>query len=240
MEHKKEHESHENEGMAPGKDEAPADHADQAQDIELIKKILGEYLGHDDADNKEAMKACHEAVEAYKEMGYKEEEAHKLAGEAMKLAKHMASKKEAHKEDEAKEGEEKPMPKKDKDHDADDKKEEKHEAKKESASAEIARLRGELARFKEAEKKALIEKKLDSKLAALKESRQVTDEIRKLIGTPKSEAHIDSVISAFMAGFKESSKKKEDVSVMDFACFTEKTVRTTESAKATNFADCLK
>lgn len=72
-------------------------HDDAAQDVALIKKMIGEYVG-DGAKklSKEDSEGLHklgkEAYQAHKEMGKKEDEAYKCAGEAVKLAHHMASK----------------------------------------------------------------------------------------------------------------------------------------------------
>ena len=72
--------------------EAVADHADAAQDIELIKKMIAQHGGEEDLDvNEEECAVVKEACEAYKEMGYSEEEAQKAAVHHMKLAKYLAS-----------------------------------------------------------------------------------------------------------------------------------------------------
>lgn len=218
-------EKKENEGM---NQQAPVNHADAKQDIELIKKIIAEYLGDEELENQEAMKACTEAYEACKEMGMESEEAMKMAGSAMKLAKHMAGKK-AEKKSEAEPEEEM----------KDEEKEESKEGTKEST--EIARLKGEITRLKEGERKTSLNKYLDDKLSGLKESRRVTDEIRKIVGTPKSEAYVDQVISNFMAGFSEASKSNGGSQGFNFAECLEKTNRTFESdSKINSFSDCLK
>jgi hypothetical protein len=72
--------------------DATGDHADAAQDMALIKKMIAEYLSDDDMNSEEIQKMSKEAYEAYVEMGYEADEAMKCAGHSMKLAKHMASK----------------------------------------------------------------------------------------------------------------------------------------------------
>lgn len=89
----------ESEGDAKGAG-ANDDHADADQDTALIKKMVAEYVGDGSKSlTKQEHEALHnlgkEAYGAHKEMGKKEDEAFKHAGEAVKLAHHMASKQKA-------------------------------------------------------------------------------------------------------------------------------------------------
>lgn len=226
----------------PAKDAKDAEkpHDDEEQDAALIKKMLSEYLGDGAEENEEAFGRAKESYEAYKEMGMEKEEAMKQAGQVMKLAKHMASKKQMQADADAedkkaadekecgdqKEGfGDKPAP----DADAkDDKKE----------SAKIAKLTGEITRLKEANRKFEIGTLLDTKLAALKESRRVTDKIRELIGEAKSEAHIDSVIKSFMGGYGVVRESKATAINFSDAIMIEKNTKPA-GTKATSFGDCV-
>lgn len=89
--------------QAEGKDDAEGvnadgQHDDADQDMKLIKKMMGEYLGDGAKDmSKEEEAEVHslaaEAMKAHKEMGAKEDEAYQHAGNAIKLAHHMSKKK---------------------------------------------------------------------------------------------------------------------------------------------------
>lgn len=99
------------EGAIPADDGSASqdgEHDDEAQDIELIKKMIAKYMGDDSEATPEECGVVKEAFEACKEMGCKPEEAEEKAVHQLKLAKHMASKKEAA------DAEEKPEPKDDK------------------------------------------------------------------------------------------------------------------------------
>lgn len=73
-------------------DGADGDHADADQDKALIADMLKKYLGDDDSGDDDAHAMAKQAYEAYKEMGYGEDEALKCSGHAMKLAKHLMKK----------------------------------------------------------------------------------------------------------------------------------------------------
>lgn len=218
----------EQEDDLPTKDDSKGDdkgdddgHDDAGKDKELISKMLKKHLG-DTADDAEVMKHAHEAYEAYKEMGYEDAEAMKCAGHAIKLAKHMASKTVP---EEQTPGKADAMP---------GKEAEKHEdEKKESAS--LLKAKGEILRLKESLKKYELTEILDKKLAALKESRKVTDLIRNSIKSLKSEAQIDEAISLIMEGYK---MRTEDV-LQSFGepMMTEKNTAI-ESETVKGFGDC--
>src|ERR1700743_63919 len=79
-------------GADKGKDSgSAAPHDDEAQDMELIKKMLDERLGSGQHTDDDA-KAAHEAMKCAMSGGESKEEAMKCAGYAMKMARHMASK----------------------------------------------------------------------------------------------------------------------------------------------------
>ena len=83
---------------------ADADHADADQDKKLIAKMINDALG-DKAKglSKEETEALHQlgkqAMSAHKEMGKKDEEAYKCAGDALALAHHLGKKKKGEDEE---------------------------------------------------------------------------------------------------------------------------------------------
>jgi hypothetical protein len=226
---KMKHESEDEAQDAPTKDD---EHSDEEQDKKLILDMIKKHMGDDGKDmGEEEEEAAHKACEAYKEMGYEAEDAAKCAAHAMKLAKHMAAKKEAEKheaEDEAK-------------HEAEDeaKHESEDEAKKEAAAmkleARIAMLESEL-------KKRDMAVYLDKKLSESKLPRSVTDKIRtkKL----RNEKEVDEAIKIYVEAFKEagislggeSVAKKSDF----FVTSTEKTPSAPSKDKKISFGDMLK
>lgn len=195
------------EDEAKKEDESEAeDHDDEEKDKELILSMIKKHMG-DEEEPEEAMKAAHEAYEAYKEMGESEDEAMKCAAKAMKLAKHMAAKRakasESEKcEDEAKKEVVPQNPKADPEKYAGSKKE--NEVK---LAARVAFLEKEL-------KKRELTDTLDKKLKESGLGRAETDKIRSLIGAPKSESQIVDTIKIFKEAFgvrgSESASKKGD------------------------------
>jgi hypothetical protein len=211
---------------AEAQPEAP--HADEEQDIALIKKLIGEYLGDEEAESEEVMKHCKQAIEAYEAMGRSKEESMKCAGEYMKASKHMAGKQVESA-----------------DADADDKKEEsapavtgeKPDKKQESEHVEaMAQLVGENARLKEALKKFELKDHVETKCKESKEPRVITDEFKKLVEGAKTKGEIDKLWDAFTKG----AASKRASSALNFSDFvmTEKSAAPT--AKGESFADCLK
>jgi hypothetical protein len=204
--------------------QADAPHGDETQDMELIKKMLKDYLGDEDAENVEACEAAKKAFEAYKEMGKESEEAMKCAGEAMKLAKHMAAKKEA---DAPKE-----EPK-------DEPKDEPKESAEPKESEAIAQLKGENAKLKESLRKFEIAGYLDKKLKESKESRQVTDAFRELVKGAKSTGEIDKMWESFSKGLSAAGEKTSKVESptydLDFFVATEKQTVTMSESKKIDF-----
>lgn len=193
-------------------------HDDEDQDKELIKKMMKKHLGDDESEDAEVMKHAHEAYEAYKEMGHEKDKAMSCAVEAMKLAKHMAAKKKEAEKKEA-EGD---------DGDADDKKKE---------SAEILKLKGENARLRESLNKSNLGKVLNTKIEALKVSESIKNEIRDAVGEPKSEKHIEHVVTSFMKGFKAKESKESLFS--DQFIMTEKSTVVESKKKGLDFSGCV-
>lgn len=199
-------------------EEQPAPHADVDQDVALIKKMIAEYMGEEHADDAEAQKMGKECYEAYKEMGMEGEEAMKCAGNAMKLAKHKASKEAAAKE--AADEEKKP-----------EGEEEKPSEDPAAAKEAMAVLKGENAKLKESLKAFQLAAHLDKKLKESKESRQVTDAFRELVAKAKTTAEIDKLWESFTAGMKTTSASL--AKGFDFLNMNEKRepVKTTTSSK---------
>lgn len=79
-------------GDSDGGGDGNPNHPDAAQDKALFQKLIKDHLGDSYSDDEEAVGAAKQAYESYKEMGYKEDEAMKCAGHAMKLAAHHAKK----------------------------------------------------------------------------------------------------------------------------------------------------
>lgn len=205
-------------------------HDDAAADVELIKAMLKKHglIGEEGEPEEETMQMAREMLGAYKEMGYESEKAMECMGEAMKLASHMGKKKQ----EAASQQESDEMT----DDDMDEAMEmEAQEAEvKESAKLrdEVIALKAELAKFKEADKKAQIAKHLDKVLSESKLTRKVTDTFRETIGEPKSTEQIDREFKIFLEAYK-SDRGESGLFV-----FTEKAVNA--ETKAIGFADCLR
>jgi len=222
---------------------ADGEHDDAAQDMELIKKMLDEYVGKadgDDGHSNETMKMAYEAYEAYKEMGHKEEEAMKMAGSAMKLAKHMAGKKEAAETDEADEAEESDEA------DADGKKKpdenqecgDEKDGKMKKMESEMLRLKGRLALVEADKKKSEAYLYMEDKLAKSKQPNSITKAFREAAkGKIKSKEDVDSQWQSFANGV-EAQKQGEAV---DNVFFTEKGITAsdeTENGGILDFSTC--
>ena len=210
---------------APGGDE---DHADVAQDKALIMDMIKKHMGEaGEGMEAESEGAAHEAYEAYKQMGYSEDEAMKCAAHAMKLAKHMAGKQAESKEKCEDEAEEK------KEAEAEEKKE-AEEAK--PMEADIVKMTARIAFLERELKSRSLVEALDKKLKDSGLGRAETDKLRDLIGKPRSEAHIDETIKVFKEAFglRGESKKLEGLFVM--------TEKATEAPKKSgiSFADFLR
>lgn len=208
------------------KPEGEEDHADEEQDRQLILDMIKKHMGEAcEGIEGEGEKAAHEAYLAHREMGKTHEEAVKHAAEAMKLAKHMAAKIEA-KQAEA-EGEA--------ESEVESEGEAKHAESMVKLTARIAFLEREL-------KKRELAEFLDKKLAESKLGRAETDKLRKLIGTPKSEAEILKTIGTFKEAFdmgRGGSESAKPSFASLFVTGTEKAETTNGKAKV-SFVDCVK
>jgi hypothetical protein len=218
-------------------DGADGKHDDEDQDRELIAGMLKKALGSDAEVSEDALLAAKEAYEGYKEMGYKEEDAMQHASHSMKLAHHMAKKKEAMEADdhEHKEEADKPMPPKakddkDDDHDADDK-----EAHKESA--QILKLQGEIAKLKESFSKREVSDYLEEKLAKSGLKREVTKKFKESVKTFRSKSHVDEMFNLFMEGYKQA---EVGVSQATSLLFLEKEDTTEVETGGLSLTDCVK
>lgn len=227
---KQEEKHHEDEAKKAPLPEAAADdvdHEDEEQDKALIMDMIKKHMGEaSEGMEAESEAAAHEAYEAYKEMGYSEEEACEAAGHAMKLAKHMSAKQTEGEEKQAESEEE-------------DKEEEKKESEGEAkhAEASVVKLTARIAFLERELKIRSLAETLDSKLKESGLGRAETDKIRSLIGKPRSEAHIVETIKIFKEAFgaRGESKRLENLFVM-----TEKASGGVEKKTGFSFSDCLK
>lgn len=214
-------------------DGAPqGDHADAAQDVALIKDMLKKSFGGDAEPTEEECTLAKEAIESYGEMGHDKEKAGALAMEFMKASKHMAAK-QAQKQADAKPAddkkpEEKPIEEAKKDDDV----KESDKVLKE----EVIKLRGELTRYKESDKKREIETHIDKLCRESKQTNFVTKEFKPLVKDAKSVDEVNKAWKLFEAGLKnrETSIEFEGIT---FA--TEKLQSVAEGEHAgLDFADC--
>lgn len=176
--------------------EAP--HDDEAQDIELIKKMIAKYMGDSEVSAEECG-IVKEAHEACKEMGMEGEEAEKGAVAHLKMAKHMAAKKEAGKVEEAKKDEEEKAEEAAKVEEAAEKKEE------EKVKESMISLKAENAKLKESLRKIEIAAHLDKVCRESKLPKAVTTAFRESVETPKSVDEINKAWKLFERGFKSTT-----------------------------------
>jgi hypothetical protein len=211
-------------------DAVPEKHDDAAQDMELIKQMLDEYLGKESYGEAD-VKACQEAMAAAMEMGgHSKEESMKMAAGAMKMANYMqkadAKKKESCPAEEKKDEKveeptaaEKPeTAKKESADTAEDVEESKAvvESNKKLKVLEdkIAEQAGVIANLKESTKKVDIEKHLDEVCQKSGLSREATKTFRESLGAPKSKEQIDTAWKLFEGGYK-SSRGGEAIDLSD-------------------------
>lgn len=196
-----------------------ADHDDADQDVALIKQMIKKYMGdgkddgkedeeeseahHESEDEamgptKEEVGVVKEAYEAHKEMGYGEEEAAEKAVHQLKFAKHMASKKEAHKQTEC-----------------EDESEAHHESENESEAHKqnekhkesMIRLKAENAKLKESLKKIEVNNHVDSLCKKSKLPSHITKSFKEAIGTPKTVEEVNKSWKLFEAGLKKADEE---------------------------------
>jgi hypothetical protein len=203
----------------PEGEKPEAKHDDAAQDMELIKKMMDQYMGkegYDESEMQQAMEAMNCAVKG----GEEKEEAARMACSAMKMAKHMNAMKQA--EESAGEGEEK---KEESDEMSKESQKEAEEAKKESSTpatdAEVTKLRGENAALKEKLAKIVIAEHLEKTLKESGLTMSVTKKFREMVEGAKSKKEIDDKFKLFMEGYKATGG--EAGSSFDFMIQPEKT-----------------
>lgn len=197
-------------------------HADEEQDIALIKKLIAEHLGDDheemgEAESKTYHELAKEAYEGFKQMGYSEEEAQAAAGHALKLAKHMAAKQseseaESHEGDDAPKKDDKAAADKDAGDDADateseaDESESKESMKKTIKSLEqkLLESQGALAALKLTLSKGDVERYVETKLAESKKPKALTKAFREAAGKITSREDFDKKWTLFCEGIANS------------------------------------
>lgn len=221
-------------GTAPN----PA-HPDAQQDMDLIKKILSEYLGDEMANEPEAQKMCGEMHQGALADGHPPEQAAQMAGHAMKMAQIMG-KKQSQSSDGAPpakggDGKGAPAPADGKgaapaagsgaadappgaeskeSGDGKDKKPKEANADApdvKKLQAEVARLTGENVSLKEAQRKALVAEHLDKVCRESNFSNTVTKSFRKIVENAKSTKEIDDLFTPFKeAVMTEAGRVKGD------------------------------
>lgn len=199
------------------KKEAGEEHDDAEQDKKLILDMIKKHMSDDAADMEgEQESAAMEACEAYKAMGYSEDEAMKNAAAAMRLAKHMAAKREAGEPAKA---------------EAVEAVETVESEKLIKAEAKIAMLERELA-------KRTLEETLDKKLRESGLGRAETDKIRALIGTPKSVEHVEHTIKVFKEAFGAVRSEPKSLKGV-FVLGSEKESAPAKAEGKFSFSDCV-
>ncbi len=211
---------------------ASGDHADANQDVELIKSMLKKAFGGEEEPSEQECAIAKEAIEAYTEMGVESEQAKEKAMEFMKASKHMAAKQAK------KEAEEKPAELKDeekKEEAAEEKKEEGKEKKESAVNEEIIKLKGELAKYKEKDKKLAIQAHVEKVCKESKRSNAFTNDFKAIVKEAKSVEEVDKAWKLFEAGSKSvESAKYEGIT------FTTEKVATSSGIESTSisFDDC--
>jgi len=237
------HEAEEKKEAAPDAKADGEKHDDEQQDVALIKKMIAEYLGDDEAESEEVMKMCKEAYEAYTEMGYEADEALKAAGHAMKLAKHMASKETKESDDEkpAAAADKKSAPDAEKKEAAPEKSEEKKETdeKKEESHKEsdvVIKMSAELSALKEKLQGFELREHMEKTLRESGLSRKATTDFKESLkesGGVKSANDFDSKFKFFV----ETRKRLLGSETLDFVISNEKRE---EAKPISSFADCVR
>lgn len=199
-----------------------AGHDDQAQDVQLIKSMIKKYLGADDASDEECG-AVKQAYEAHKEMGETEEKAQEKACEALKLAKHMASKE--HKENEQKEAK------------IATEKAAKEAAEKESDHKEAnIRLRIENAQLKETVARGAVATEVDKVVAAKKLTGEIEKSFRESTASAKSIKDVQSIVKIFESVLKTAPQAAPQ-DEWSFAMIEKQTVTKSSSASKIDFSN---
>jgi hypothetical protein len=236
----------ENEEMKQAEQDT-APHADAEQDIELIKKMIAEYLGEEQGEEEKEM--AMEAYEAYSEMGYKADEATKLAVEAVKLAKHMAAKQAKKESEETEEsGEQKEEIPQDemqmkKEESASEEKKECDETKEscdtKKESNQIVELTGKIALLESQIKTFKMKDHLDKTCRESGLPMSATKMFKDLdaVKTAKTEDEITKLMGVFKESFKAGGGEADNA--YKFLVHAEK-VHNDKANKKINLTECLR
>lgn len=221
---------------------APEKHDDAAQDMELIKQMLDEYLGKE-AYGEADIEACKQAMTAAMEMGkHSKEEAMKMACQAMKMAGYMQKHEAAKKEAEAAKPVDATPETKAEEPAGEPKKESSEAAVVESdkrvkeLEAKLAEQAGVIATLRESTKKVDLEKHLESVCQKSGMPREATKLFRESVGELKSKEQIDGAWKLFEGGYK-SSRGGEAVDLSDVFVQPEKAAPI--KSESVGFGDCL-
>jgi hypothetical protein len=225
---------------AEGNDAAqPSDgeHADEKQDIELIKKMIAKYMGDGDGQVKEseaqeAQGIAHECMKQALEMGMSKEEALKCAEAGMRAAKKLAAANESvEAESESKEEAE-----------AVEAEAEAKESKEalEKKESNVIKMTARIALLESENLKLKTEKHLETLCVESGLPMAATKAFRTMesVKSAKTVAELDKIMKVFKEGFGHSSSGKAD-SMYSFVTTTEKTTnQNSSSGKALDFSDC--
>lgn len=178
---------------AEGKDgDGGSGHDDADQDKALIQSMLKKHDSGEMDEADEAHKAAHEAYEAAKACGHEGDAAVEAASGFMKMARQIASKKEAGSKGDEQEAVE----------------------SQESAGnvtvgqggvsmeAQVLKMAGEIASLREDARKREVKDAIEAKLSKSKLSRATTNLCRETLGSPKTVKEAESKIDLFIKAFK--------------------------------------
>jgi hypothetical protein len=247
------------------KEGAGGEQGDANKDAALIKKMLDQYVGEED-HSEETMALGKEAYEAALEMSEGDEgKAVEMAGHALKMSKHMASKKAAEAADAADKDGDKDGDKDSKGKDADaateastesetaeadatteseddkDGKTKESEQTIKALEAKVTKLSGENAALKESIKKIEVDKHLDKVLRESGLPMAATKKFRESLGSAKTEKEIDEKFSIFKEAY--GLRGGEADGAEGFMIQIEKTANLRESdegGEAFDFSGCVK
>lgn len=209
-------ENDDNENLKKEGDEAPPAKDDAAQDIDLIKKMIAEYMGDGAKDmSREEMEALHElgkeAYAAHREMGAEEADAYKHAGQALKLAHHM-SKKKMDSQEGAPCDDKKPEDGEKKDEAPVEAKKENEESESESKESVALKKKlivaeGRIAALEAQTKKETVTKLVDKILKESGQPSSVTKRFLAIAGEIKSKEDFEAKWTLFQEGAKNTVAK---------------------------------
>lgn len=207
-------------------------HDDEAQDVELFKKLLKQHLGDEAENDESAMKAAKHYTAAFQKEGHEKPEAMKRAVEAMKCSGSVHEAMEAEESEAKKEAEEKKM-------EASKEDECKKESDDKKMESEMLRLKGENAKLREALAKIELTGHLDKTLKESGLPMAVTKKFRESVSVIKSKKEIDDKFKIFMEGYKFSSPAGDgSVGFTDAILNSEKQEMREGDKASINFSDC--